>query len=169
MPIANESGKLQAGEPRLFRELSAGTPAPAFSPDGHWVAYASSESGVYRVYVRAFPDDGRQWPISTGGGSFPVWSRASNELFYRTEDQLLMVTGYTVANDSFAAGKPRLWSETRLFDIGLAQNFDLAPDGQRFAVMMAPEGSEPAAPRALDDTRGEFLRRSATTRGGWRK
>jgi len=71
----------------------------------------------------------------------PVWSRG-NELFYRTEDNRLMVSTYTVVGDSFVAGKPRLWSDTRLFNMGLTQNFDLAPDGKRFAVLMSAEGPE---------------------------
>ena len=139
LPVKNESGRLRAGEPQLLRELSGQAPAPAVSPDNRWAAYASSESGVYEVYVRAFPDDGRQWPISTGGGTYPVWSCTGKELFYRTEDQLLMVVGYTQAGSSFVADKPRPWSKTRLFDTGLTQNFDLAPDGQRFAVLMPAE------------------------------
>jgi hypothetical protein len=107
------------------------------------VAYASTESGSYEVYVRAFPDGGKQWLISTGGGSFPVWSRTGNELFYRTEDQVLMVASYTVAGDSFVAAKPRMWSERRPFNTGFVQNFDLAPDGKRFAVLMSAQGAEP--------------------------
>jgi Tol biopolymer transport system component len=44
--------------------------APAISPDGHWLAYESDESGRSEVSVRPFPavDQGR-WSISTGGGS----------------------------------------------------------------------------------------------------
>jgi eukaryotic-like serine/threonine-protein kinase len=98
---------------------------------------------VYEVYVRAFPNRGQQTQISTSGGSFPVWSRTASELFYRTEDQFLMVAPYTVAGDSFVAAKPRLWSERRLFNTGLVQNFDLAPAGKRFAVLMSAEGPEP--------------------------
>jgi serine/threonine-protein kinase len=125
--------------------LSAGVPIPSVSPDGRWVAYASTESGVYEVYVRAFPDIGRQWAISTGGGSFPVWSRTANELFYRTEDQFLMVTNYSVAGEAFVPAKPRRWSTTRLFDTGHVQNFALTPDGKQFAVLMSAESSQPAA------------------------
>ena len=145
VPIESQSGRLMAGEPQVFRELSAGVPIPSVSPDGRWVAYASTESGVYEVYVRAFPDIGRQWAISTGGGSFPVWSRTANELFYRTEDQFLMVTNYSVAGEAFVPAKPRRWSTTRLFDTGLVQNFALTPDGKQFAVLMSAESSQPAA------------------------
>ena len=142
VPIESGSSGLRAGEPELFHRTPSGNPYPAFSPDGRWLAYASSESGGYEVYVRAFPDSGRQWPISTDGGTLPVWSRSGNELFYRTEDNRLMVSTYTVVGDSFVAGKPRLWSDTRLFNMGLTQNFDLAPDGKRFAVLMSAEGPE---------------------------
>jgi serine/threonine-protein kinase len=131
------------GEPITFRELSAGNPVPTVSRDGRWVAYASIESGIYEVYVRAFPDTGRQWPVSTGGGSFPVWSSTGNELFYRTEDQYLMVTRYSADGDSFVAEKPRVWSNTRIFNTGLIQNFAPAPDGKRFAVLMPAEGPQP--------------------------
>ena len=75
LPIRSESSTLRAGEPRLLRELSGTTPDPAISPHGRWVAYASSETGAYEVYVRTFPDDGRQWPISTGE-DFPLSGRA---------------------------------------------------------------------------------------------
>jgi serine/threonine-protein kinase len=141
MTVESSSGQLRAGQPELFRKLPSGNPFPSFSPDGRWIAYASAESGVYEVYVRAFPDDGRQWPISTGGGNFPVWSRTAKELFYRTEDQFLMVVSYS-AGDGFEAARPRLWSPKRLFNTGLVQNFDLAPDGRRFAALMLREDPE---------------------------
>jgi hypothetical protein len=41
------------------------------SPDGHWLAYVSNESGRNEVYVRPFPDLGTKWPISTEGGASP--------------------------------------------------------------------------------------------------
>jgi hypothetical protein len=53
-----------------------------------------------------------------------------------------MMSTYTVEGDTFVADKPRMWSETRLFNLGLTSNFDLAPDGERFAVLMSPEGTE---------------------------
>ena len=142
LPVEDNSGRLQAGQPELFRQLPSANSVGAFSPDGRWVAYTSAESGVYEVYVRAFPDSGRQWLISTGGGAFPIWSRVRNELFYRTEDHHIMVSNYSAIGDSFVAAKPRLWSERQIFNIGLTANFDLAPDGNRFAVLMSTESEE---------------------------
>ena len=36
---------------------------PAFSPDGRWLAYSSTESGREEVYVRPFPNPGGKWKI----------------------------------------------------------------------------------------------------------
>jgi Tol biopolymer transport system component len=137
------SGQLHANTPELFLQTASAAPYPAFSSDGRWLAYADAESGSYEVYVRAFPDKGTRWLISNGGGTIPVWSKNGRELFYRTEDSRIMVTTYTVKGDTFVAGKPRVWSERRLANTGLTPNFDLAPDGKRFVVLMAPEGAEP--------------------------
>jgi serine/threonine-protein kinase len=159
--IEEVEGRLRAGTPELFREIPVSQADPTFSPDGRWIAYASSESGVYEIYVRAFPDDGRQWAVSSGGGNFPVWSRTANELFYRTEDQLLMAASYAVANGAFVAARPRVWSQRRLFNTGLTQNFDIAPDGRRFAVQMAAEesGSQEAYPVMLQVSFFDEVRR----------
>jgi serine/threonine-protein kinase len=137
--IDDTGGELRASEPKTWRQVENANPFPAFSPDGHWIAYQATDSGPYNVYVRHFPDTGRQWPISNAGGTFPVWSRTSEELFFRTDDQTLMVTTYDTTGDVFKAGTPRQWSPVHLFNSGLGQNFDRAPDG-RFAVLLSEEG-----------------------------
>ena len=127
---------MKAGNPEIFLQTSANTFHPAFSPDGRWIAYMSRESGKAEIYVRAFPDKGGRWQISNSGGYLPIWSRNGRELFYRTEGQQIMVASYTVKGDSFAADKPRFWTEKRLADTGTSQNLDIAPDGKQFAVLM---------------------------------
>ena len=56
----------------------------ALSGDGRWIAYESADSGRPEVWVRAFPEvnktRGKQ--VSTNGGTRPVWSRSTNELFF---------------------------------------------------------------------------------------
>jgi hypothetical protein len=61
-----------------------------FSPDGHWLAYTSNESGRDEVYVRPFPDAGGKYQVSTGGGSQPRWRPDGKELFYVATDARLM-------------------------------------------------------------------------------
>ena len=141
----DEKSGWKPGEPKPFVNSPFAELEPAFSPDGRWLAYASNESGNYEVYVRPFPGPGGKWQISTGGGLYPKWSRNGKELFYRTPDSKIMVATYTAAGDSFRAGKPQLWSPGQFTDRGAATyNFDLHPDGKRFAVLKAP-GTEQAA------------------------
>ena len=117
--------------------------APAISPDGKWLAYTSNESGDFEVYVSRFSPNGggdnRKWPVSTGGGWAPVWARTGKELFYQNRARQIFAVAYRGTGDSFTAQKPRLWSETRLGDIGFLPGFDIAPDGKRVLAMLRAE------------------------------
>ena len=141
----DEKSGWKPGEPKFFVKSTFDETEPAFSPDGRWLAYASNESGSYEVYVRPFPGPGGKWQVSTGGGTYPKWSRNGKELFYRTAEEKIMVVTYTVSGDSFHADKPQLWSPGQFTDRGPGNyNFDLHPDGKRFAVLKTP-GTESAA------------------------
>jgi serine/threonine-protein kinase len=131
------------GKPVLFLRTPSDELTPMFSPDGRWIAYRSNESGTNEIYVRPFPAErGGKWQISNGGGLYVIWSNNGRELFYETTDNRIMVVDYTVNGDSFVPGKPRLWSEKRIFYAGNA-NLALHPDGKRFAVFPMPEAAEP--------------------------
>ena len=54
-----------------------------------------------------------------------------------------MVVNYTVAKGTFRPGKPRVWFGRQLANIGLGRNFDLAPDGKRFLVVMPAQSPDP--------------------------
>jgi serine/threonine-protein kinase len=142
VPVENSAGNLRVRDPQVFLKTAVGLTYPMFSPDGRWLAYANAEGGQYEVYVRAFPDNGTQVQISNAGGVMPMWSRNGGELFYRTEDQRIMVANYTVKGNSLVPGKPRVWFGKQLANVGLGINLDLAPDG-RFLVVMAAESPDP--------------------------
>src|SRR5262249_450795 len=57
----------KAGKPEVFLKTPADEYDPAFSPDGHWMAYSTTESGTRELYVRPFPGPGGKWQISNGG------------------------------------------------------------------------------------------------------
>jgi serine/threonine-protein kinase len=129
------------GRPEPFLRTSDDEVVPAFSPDGHWIAYRSSESGSYAIYVRPFPPAGSKWRVSSGGGLYAFWSKAGPKLFYTTPDNRIMVAEYAASGDSFALTKPpRLWSDRQFFTPG-TESMDLAPDGKRFAVLATPENT----------------------------
>ncbi len=136
-PIEGDPGHTRLGKPELFLGTPFNEEFPAFSPDGRWLAYGSNESGTSEIYVRPFPGPGGRWQISTGGGTLPLWSRDGRELLFETADRRVMAVSYAAKGDSFAAGKPRVWSETRLQAlVGYTSNYDLAPDGKRLAAML---------------------------------
>jgi len=47
-----------------------------------------------------------------------------------------MAVSYTAKGNSFAQGKPRLWSEIRMLTIPNISTYDLAPDGKRLAAIL---------------------------------
>jgi serine/threonine protein kinase/Tol biopolymer transport system component len=144
VPIEGDSAALRVGKPEALLQTSFDERCPAFSPDGRWLAYTSNESGQYEIYVRAFPETasggGGKWQISSGTGTYPMWSRSGRQLFFETLDNRAMVAAYTVQGNSFVADKPRTWSERQISDTtNSSRNIDLAPDGKRFAVVMPVE------------------------------
>jgi serine/threonine protein kinase len=100
-----------------------------FSPDGHWVAFASNESGRPEVYAVSFPEGKRKVQISNAGGFEPRWRADGKELFY------LRPGGTLMAVDVQPGAGPKVGAPRPLFDFpGSAQDYDVAPDGQRFLV-----------------------------------
>src|SRR5262249_32108712 len=100
------------GKPTAFLSTGAAELEPTFSPDGRWIAYASQEAGRMDVYVGPFPGPGGKWLVSTDGGTNPMWSRTRRELFF-TSDQRIMVAPYAIDGDAFRADKPRQLSDVR--------------------------------------------------------
>jgi serine/threonine-protein kinase len=134
LPIdGDETAGWKPGKPTMLVAGPSNEDEPAFSPDGRWLAFQSDESGRNEVYVRAFQGSGARTPVSTGGGLTPRWSHRGQKLFYRTADGKIMVATFSVAGDSFRTDKPSVWSE------GPVSAFDVHPDGQRLAVLKAPD------------------------------
>jgi serine/threonine-protein kinase len=133
----------------------AGTPAPllrsrfyetypAISPDGHWLAYASNESGSWEVYVRSLVDSAVKVRVSRDGGRVARWSRTSRRLYFGTDDQRIMVVSFTTAGGRFIAGTPREWVPVRLADTGVLPNFDLGPDDSHIVALLPAASADSA-------------------------
>jgi eukaryotic-like serine/threonine-protein kinase len=115
----------------------------AISPDGHWVAYASNDSGAYQLYVQAFPGDGGdpkgRWQISNGTAYDVKWRGDGKELYYETADggKKMMAAAIQTGPEGVRVETPRvLFSADFLFQ-GVHQ-FDVTPDGQRFLLVLTP-------------------------------
>ncbi|MEO8097782.1 MAG: protein kinase [Acidobacteriota bacterium] len=132
----------RAGKPEPFLNTTFAENNPAFSPDGRWVAYTSNESGRGEVYVRPFSGPGGKTRISVDGGNNAMWRGDGKDLYFRSPDSRIMVTGYTATKDSFVAGGPREWAPTLTGVTPFARDVTPAPDGKRFAVF--PRREPPA-------------------------
>jgi Tol biopolymer transport system component/predicted Ser/Thr protein kinase len=145
LPVEREGEKLTAGKPEIFQGTNFGNRGASFSPDGRWLAYSSNESGSSQVYVRAFPDKGGQWQVSTNGGTAPIFSRNGKDLLYfDMADDRIMVASYAPKGDTFVAEKPRVWSAQSValtLAGAVGAQYDLAPDGKHIAVATYAGGS----------------------------
>jgi serine/threonine-protein kinase len=129
---------LTAADPRgpRWTTLTDGSTA-ALSPGDEWIAYQSSRTGEYHVYVDRFPNVGDPKPVSTtGGGGHPVWSRDGRELFYRRGDGAMMAVAVKKTPESIDFGTPVMlfpsngYGTGPIAPAGGGRGWDLAPDGR---------------------------------------
>ncbi|HSQ19476.1 MAG TPA: hypothetical protein VLR92_03795, partial [Blastocatellia bacterium] len=139
--------------PQMFVQEPFNAGGARFSPDGHWVAYVSDESGNNEVYVRPYPE-GTRVQISAAGGTQPVWSNNGRELFFRSGDALLAVS--VTPGPSLTAGKPLvLFSRSMQEDssgraYGFMADYDVSNDGRRFVFpKYTPSSSNAPRPRVI--------------------
>ena len=128
------------------------------SPDSHWMAYTSDESGQREVYVRPFPAGADQWKISIGGGDQPRWRGDGRELFFVVADKTMMavpvkakVSSGWETKRSFAAGAPQALFEASLAT-ALANNvleYDVTADGKHFLLATSANGSAASAAQLI--------------------
>jgi serine/threonine-protein kinase len=107
---------------------------PALSPDGHWLAYNSNETGRFEVYVVPFPNTtSAKWAISSGGGINPMWSHRGNELFYRDASGDIFSVGIRTGS-TFSFGTPKRLFSAPFESFGYT-GYAVAPDDQRFLMI----------------------------------
>jgi dipeptidyl aminopeptidase/acylaminoacyl peptidase len=121
-----------SGAARTLLATSANEASACVSPDGHWLAYVSDESGSREVYLRSFPEAQGRVQVSSAGGSRPRWSRDGEELFYVAEDHLMSVTVRAEpALDVSVPASVFPESSEPLRDL----QFDVTADGKTFVIV----------------------------------
>jgi serine/threonine protein kinase len=139
-----------AGAPTPFANTEFSENQGQFSPDGHWIAYTSDESGRAEIYVQPFPapaGGGSKTQVSSGGGNQPRWRRDGKELFYLSPDGKLMAVNVT-GGPIFKAGVPESLFQAlvvcgRREAVSDVLRWDVTPDGKRFLIDTAKAPSEP--------------------------
>jgi eukaryotic-like serine/threonine-protein kinase len=113
------------------------------SPDGRWIAYQSTESGLGEIYVTSFPGGVGKWQVSTGG-TVPaaLWRGDGKELYFVTLDRNLMAASVQESGGSITIEKVRPLFRSP-FLTGLVHTvYDIDPkNGQRFIGSAAPDTS----------------------------
>ncbi len=114
----------------------------AVSPDAAWAAYQSNQGLTDDVYVRSFPDAGREFIVSSGGGQFPRWSPDGGTIYYWRR--------VNASVDSLFAARVRteptfavLSEDLVLTGDYVPEYWDIHPDGDRIVV------AQPAAQSAV--------------------
>jgi Tol biopolymer transport system component len=89
--------------------LASGTPSVAvarLSPDGHWLAYVSGETGKEEVFVRAFPSGEHRVQVSHDGGAEPIWCADGRELVYLSRKGTFTAVSVSVEGGVARLGPP---------------------------------------------------------------
>ncbi len=126
----NASGDKPGGPPFPFLQTEFQEFGAVFSPDGRWIAYASSESGKGEIYIRPFPGPGRKWQVSTTGGYNARWRSDGKELFFvSSSTDGLMSVEIKSGDATLGVGAERM-----LFTLPneWSGGYDVTSDGQRF-------------------------------------
>ena len=112
----------------------------AFSPDGRWIAYTSTEQRRATVYVRPFPTTDAKYQLftkDTDQPHHPAWSPSGNAIFYAPGPRGLESVGVTT-KPTFAFGNPV--AVPRTFNTGapsVRRLYDVTPDGKFVGLMPA--------------------------------
>jgi eukaryotic-like serine/threonine-protein kinase len=122
-------------------------PSPEFnifsyriSPDSHWIAYVSDESGQQEIYLTSFPDGKGKWKVSSGGGAYPAWGGNGRELFYISLGSDFFVCRVSPKDSEIEVGAPQHMFHSSTPGNGIP--FDVSSDGKRLLVNHSEEQAQ---------------------------
>ena len=111
------------------------------SPDGRWLAYISTESGRWEVYVEPFRRRGERLLVSNNGGGQPRWRSDGKEFFYLSLEGALMSLSVRESGTGLDLGIPTMLIPADRLKLAMQgpdyDDWDVAPDGQRFLMKVS--------------------------------
>jgi Tol biopolymer transport system component len=133
--------------PKLFLESRVNLTHAELSPDGHWMAYVSAESGRSEVYVQPYPGPGERALISTVGGTAPIWTANGREIVYisGTLEHQQFFSAPIRSVSPFRADPPRLLFEAKQGEYSNStptRSWDISPDGTKFLLERTKESTD---------------------------
>jgi eukaryotic-like serine/threonine-protein kinase len=123
-------------KPWLVVPENASVDNGSLSPDGRWLAYSSTESGVPQIYVVPFRGGQGKWQVSSQSGTQPKWSRDGKELFF-FQITGLVVTAVPVkeTNGALEFGNAQPLARNPAWVAGF-DAYDVSPDGKKILLHM---------------------------------
>ncbi len=105
---------------------------PRFSPDGKWLAYSSTESGGFQVYLVSLDGTGGKFQISTESGLHPEWAPTGDRLYYFSPNAEVMAVDLRFG-DTVEIGLPKKLFPIR-YPVNTEYPFRIRPDGESFVI-----------------------------------
>ena len=140
--------------PRPYRQTPFDEQNAAISPDGHWLAYTSDETGRSEVYVESFPTPGTRFAITTTGAAGMAWRKDGKQIYVSSLDQRTVMMADVLPGPGLKIGPLKTaFTATSNMTTG-----DLTPDFQRTLVALAPETPAPRALTIMLDWTGALRR-----------
>lgn len=107
------------------------------SPDGHWIAYESNESGDrFEIFLRPFPEvESRREQVSIDGGRYPRWAPDGAELFYVNLDGDMMAVPVTLTPNLLLGRPARLFHWRKPPPTVSSWPYSVSPSDGRFLIV----------------------------------
>jgi eukaryotic-like serine/threonine-protein kinase len=121
------------------------------SPDGHWLAYESNESGTVQMYIVPFRGGQGKWQLTSNGSSGPAWTGDGKELFHMDPGFNLFVSSVNEVDGAPQIGSPQqipiTTSAPQVF-------YDISPDGKKILIDNVAQQVSPSVTVVTNFTAG---------------
>jgi Tol biopolymer transport system component/tRNA A-37 threonylcarbamoyl transferase component Bud32 len=130
------------------------------SPDNHYLAYMSDETGRNEVYITTYPGIRTRWQVSTNGGEFPHWRGDGREIFYTDKGHIMAVAVDMSSGLTLGTPVELFKSPTTNWSSRWADGFGVTADGERFLVItpMSADDDVPPSIVVVQNWFAEFSR-----------
>jgi serine/threonine-protein kinase len=139
--------KPDAPQPLVQTPAAEGFYGVALSPDGRWLAYASTQTGRLEIWVRPYDGPGAPVRVSPNTGIEPIWSSRGSELYYLEGNNVMAVAVGTGETFTFKPPVRLFEHHYRTAGQGQPPTYDVAADG-RF-LMIKPDDSRSRVPSQI--------------------
>jgi hypothetical protein len=78
---------------------------------------------------------GPRWPVSTNGGSQPLWRQDGKELYYLAPDGSMMAVDVLSPPPQFKAGVPHALIKTQIIPAFQISQYAVSANGDRFVLL----------------------------------